>query len=204
MKNFVKFSICLFAFVSIAFTPQPETSNKETVVVIDVSHGGDDFGVQLGTYSEKELVLHIANQIDLLNTNTNLKIHFTRSSDFNATLKQRVEFINDLQPDLVLSLHINENKDENASGAELYISEASKAFVQAEAIAKSLQLQLKTTPINKVHIKKANYFILKNSEAPTVLLQLGYLTNDTDRKLLVDPSVQDHIAKSILGFLSEL
>jgi N-acetylmuramoyl-L-alanine amidase len=194
----------MLALALFAFAPNSEKKGEEIVVVIDVSHGGDDAGVQVSSLSEKELVQQIAKRIEELNSYSNLKIHFTRTSDFNASLTQRVDFISDIQPDLVISLHINESKNTDASGAELYTSTKSARFSQSDAFAKRLQSALLKTSLQQVQLKNADFYILKKSEAPTVLLQLGYLTNSVDRKLLMDPSTQDAIAHSILKFLSEI
>jgi N-acetylmuramoyl-L-alanine amidase len=51
-------------------------------------------------------------------------------------------------------------------------------------------------------IKNAPYFIIKNAKVPAVIIELGYLSNDNDRKTLTDVKEQNKIAESILEFVS--
>ena len=68
-------------------------------------HGGNDPGAQVGSALEKEIVMSIARKIQVLNTNTNIEIILSRDQDQFKSLSERTQFINSLNPDLVISLH---------------------------------------------------------------------------------------------------
>jgi len=106
---------------------------------------------------------------------------------------------------LVLSLHINANSNNEKSGLESYVSDKSPFYEKSNAIANQLNASLANNNSLKVSkTKLAPFHILKKSEAPTVLVELGYLTNAKDRKYLTDEKEQAAIAKNINSFLSDL
>ncbi len=120
MKIVHKSLLVLCVIASLAFTTFQENSEKPIIAVIDVSHGGKDTGTTEADLSEKELVQQIASKMAVLNTNANIQLHFTRKDDSFISLKERVQFINNLKPDMVLSLHINHNDDHSVSGMDVF------------------------------------------------------------------------------------
>ena len=94
----------------------PNLGEKEFNVVIDAAHGGKDYGAVYDEYIEKDIAAVIAGKIKTLNNeNKDIKIHFTRTGDEFMSLNERVEAINKLKPDLVLSLHLNAQNPINTS-----------------------------------------------------------------------------------------
>jgi N-acetylmuramoyl-L-alanine amidase len=191
--------------ISFAFTKPKANEPKPITVVIDAGHGGPDFGASSnGTY-EKVIVSQIAEKVKSLNANKNIIIKLTRTSDELMTLDKRTEYINAVKPDLVLSLHVNSSPNHEKSGVEFYVSDKSPFFEKSSEIARKLNLALEKINSLKVSDTKiAPFHIIKKSEAPAVILELGYLINDNDKKYLTDDSEQNKIAKNIMSFLSEL
>jgi N-acetylmuramoyl-L-alanine amidase len=205
MKKTSLLFLGLTAIVSFAFINPSVTEPKPFTIVIDAGHGGSDFGATFNGTSEKVIVSQIAEKIKSLNENKNITILLTRNSDEFITLEKRTEFINSIKPDLVLSLHINANSNNEKSGLESYVSDKSPFYEKSNAIANQLNASLANNNSLKVSkTKLAPFHILKKSEAPTVLVELGYLTNAKDRKYLTDEKEQAAIAKNINSFLSDL
>lgn len=205
MKKIAPFLLLLSAIISFAFA-NPNPSEAEQInVVIDASHGGYDTGATSFEASEKIIVAQITNKIKSLNKNKNVVLHFTRNSDAFLSLKERTDIINNIKPDLVLSLHVNSNKNKDKSGVELFVSKDSQSYEKSNEIANSLNEKLVKNHNFKVsEIKIAPFFILKNSYAPAILVELGYLSNDDDKKYLTDENQQNQIAKTIVEFIAEL
>jgi N-acetylmuramoyl-L-alanine amidase len=205
MKKTSKFFLILTAIVSFAFIKPGKSEPRQINVVIDAGHGGHDFGATSNSIMEKHIVQQITNKINSLNQNKNIVIHLTRNSDDFVTLSNRTTIINRLKPDLVLSLHANANPDKNKSGVELFVSKESKSYDTSNQIAKNLnEILSKNNTLKTTGVKNANFYILKKSEAPSVIIELGYLTNENDQKYLTDQKEQDRIAESIIEFISEL
>jgi len=181
-------AILLLAF---AFTP---TAKK--IVVIDVGHGGNDPGAQVGSALEKEIVMSIARKIQVLNTNTNIEIILSRDQDQFKSLSERTQFINSLNPDLVISLHAGISNNPQLSGADIFISNQNIKKNQSGVLALNLFYSINS---EKVEIKKADFYVLKNSLAPAALVELGLLSNNEDRAYLTSEAGQKELAQSILN-----
>jgi N-acetylmuramoyl-L-alanine amidase len=205
MKKTAAFSLVAIALISFAFINPNANESKPITVVIDAGHGGSDLGANSDGNFEKIIVSQIAEKVKSLNENKNITILLTRSSDELITLEKRTEYINSVKPDLVLSLHINANPNNEKSGVESYVSDKSSFYEKSNAIANQLNASLaKNNSLKVSKTKLAPFHILKKSEAPAVLVELGYLTNTKDRKYLTDETEQNAIAKNINSFLSDL
>ncbi|WP_300569081.1 N-acetylmuramoyl-L-alanine amidase [Flavobacterium sp.] len=204
MRNVFKIlAVTVVAFSIYAFTTneKPETIK----IVIDAGHGGDDTGAKYGALSEKTIVSQISSKINELNKNTNVEIYFTRTDDSFLTLEKRAKIINDINPDFFLSLHVNSNKNNATLGIESYVAKESAHSEKSLTIANELLLKLsKATNLNSRETKKAPFYILRETNCPGLILELGYLSNENDRNYLTNENNQEIIAKTILEFVSEI
>lgn len=184
-----------------SFIPGKEV--KPLVVVIDSGHGGKDAGVSNDQLSEKEITLSIAEKLAAYNKRGKIKVLLTRTNDDFMTLKNRVAYINEQQPDLFISLHVNQSPNKTANGVESYYYDGEHS-AQSKVYSKILVSEQLKTFSNRGEIKTANFFLLKNTNCPGVLLELGFLSNDTDRQLLSNPQNHNQIAASIYNGLLEI
>lgn len=115
------------------------------------------------------------------------------------TLGWKVRMINALSPDLVIETHLNAFKDSNVSGCEtLYYPEN-----ENEKIAKMIQFEIVNKIGNRDRGVKAreDLFILRRTHCPTFIVELLFITNHNDRKLLKTPEI---IAQGIVKAIEEL
>lgn len=205
MKNTFKFIVALSIVASFAFMNPNNDQKKVITVVIDAGHGGTDDGMKTEGFTEKEIVSSIADKIKANNSDKNVVIHLTRHDDNYVSLQDRAKFINELKPDLVLSLHVNGNENAEASGIEFYVSPKSATYEYTKKIAADLNYRLMTNQHLKSRgIKDADFTLLKNTEYPSITVELGFLSNENDRKYLTDTNQQEKIAETILGLISTL
>ncbi|KQB40131.1 hypothetical protein B6A10_04600 [Flavobacterium sp. L1I52] len=203
MKKIVYLLLISLVIVSFGFEKSTDFAPKKINVVIDLGHGGTDFGATIKNIHEKNIVEQIAKKIK--STNKDVQLYFTRTEDQFVSLQDRVNFINELKPDLVLSIHVNANRDNQKSGAEFFIATQNDFSKKSTEIANELSTKLSENNFIKINtLKTAPFFILKNTKAPALLLELGYLTNENDFKYLTDGDSQDKIANSISEYLSKL
>lgn len=189
--------VCL----SFAFIPK----NEKITVVIDAGHGGLDLGATTNGLSEKEIVSSIAQKIKNLNSNSNIEILFTRDEDLDISLQDRVQFINAMKPDLVISLHANASKNTNANGLEVFVSDKSVEYIASNELAQKFSTTISGKTELKIHsVNKGPFFILRKSDAPAMLIELGYLTNEKDKVYLENKENQIKIAQNILDFVANL
>ena len=197
----MKLLIVGLVFLSFTFIPKSE----KITVIIDAGHGGSDWGAITNGLSEKEIVSSIAQKIRNLNSNSNIEILLTRDDDQNIPNEERVAFINAMKPDLVISLHANTSKSIESNGLEVFVSEKSTEYIASKNFASKFvasmtnKIPLKIRPLNK-----GNFLILRKSEVPTMLVELGYLSNEKDKSYLENKDNQIEIAQNILNFVANL
>tara|TARA_R110002126_G_scaffold274343_1_gene419325 strand:- start:1870 stop:2487 length:618 start_codon:yes stop_codon:yes gene_type:complete len=204
MKKIIKLFLIFIAFTSFAFISPKNKVIKQLNVVIDAGHGGEDFGVNQDDLSEKKIVEQVITKIKAFSKNKNIIFHFTRSTDKFIPLQDRTDFINTIKPDLVLSIHVNASKNSTTSGMEFYVSKESNSYEKSNLIAENFQTKFLNSNFKVAEIKNANFFILKNSKVPAVIMELGYLTNERDKKNLSNNNEQNQIAKKIIECIAEL
>lgn len=172
------------------------TNIEKTTVVIDVGHGGHDNGAAIESITEKEITLAVAKKIKELNTNSNVEIILTRDSDNFSSLEERIKLINDLNPDYVISLHVNYTNKTDKNGVEIYVPLKEELKEKSTHFAERI-LRVFEQGNSKAEIKHANFMILRNVNCPVTLIELGYLTNENDRQYLTSEKGQSEIAEAI-------
>ena len=202
MKRKIGFYLLLGGILSLAFVKKDD---KQIHVVIDAGHGGIDRGALHEEVAEKDIVDAITTKIKLQNKDADVVLHFTRIGDEFVALSDRTAKINEIKPDLVLSLHVSSNALSAASGFEVFVAKEGEHKTKSLAMAKKLSEKFKRNQGFKLRgVKEAPFYILKNSQAPAIVVELGFLSNPDDRKVLTDDAQQAAIASTILEFAGEL
>lgn len=178
--------------------------NKKKIIVIDTGHGGKDLGATKDDLEEKKLLSEITKKIKAMYSDSDVSIHFTRTEDEFISLKDRTEFINSINPDLLISLHINSSKNIDSNGFEIYITDKADLFDKTKILAEKLSLKLSKTQLKSGGLKTASFMILKNSDCPSMIVELGFISNENDRKFIASEKGQTEIAKNILEFISNI
>lgn len=181
----------IFAFKSL---------EDKKVIVIDAGHGGHDIGAKMYGFEEKIIVENISKKIKEQNKDANLEIVLLRDGDHFMELRERVSIINNLKPDLVVSLHVNAiMANWQMNGIDGYISSKNEKFKQQSTeSAEKLLNTISSEKLTKGKVKEAPFYIMKNSDCPAVLIELGYLTNENDRNYITSEEGQNEIAEKIL------
>lgn len=205
----------LLARKGAALAAAHEVEDTSLCIVIDAGHGGNDPG-KIGVHNEleKDINLALAQKLEPLLTNKQIKVIQTRESDIcladesAASLKRedmqkRVQIIHDAAPVLVVSIHQNSYTDSSVAGPQVFYyagSDEGKAF--AACMQESLNTYLSP---EKARNTKANndYYILKNTSAPTIIIECGFLSNPTEATLLTDELYQDKVVRAIYMGLCE-
>jgi N-acetylmuramoyl-L-alanine amidase len=196
MKNLSK----IFGLVAVLILVMSFASSNKKTIVIDVSHGGKDAGALVNGIEEKDIILDIAQRIQKLNKNQNTEIILTRDIDEFLSLSERTEKINEIKPDYVISLHANQVANENVNGIQIFLAENDQRFNKSGELAIKL---LQSFTFSNVEIKKGDFYILKNIDAPGALIELGFLSNAEDFQNLTTESGKEKLALSILNALNQ-
>ncbi len=166
-------------------------------IILDAGHGGNDTGVKTDEFQEKDIVLNIANVIKDNNPSSNINFVMLRNGDEQIINTQRANKINELKPDLVLSLHVNYNIKETVEGTETHVSPMNAFYDKAKELAEKISTNISSLGFKNLGVIDTNSKVLRDSKTPTVMIEIGYLTNDADRKYLTNDKNYINIAKQI-------
>lgn len=203
VKRTFKMTSVLLLFAGIfAFSSYKDLKNP-LVVVIDAGHGGKDSGNLSEQNKEKYIVLQISNLLASL-SDEKVEIVLTRNNDEFLTLKERAEFVNNKKPDLFLSLHCNAHQDKSISGIEAYYNPKHQLNETSLNYAEVLVAHQLGNFSSRGVKKASGFYLLKNTSVPGVYLELGFLTNESDRLVLTDKVQQVKIAESIYDGLLDI
>jgi len=180
----------------------PKQAEKKKVVVIDPGHGGEDPGkVGVNDTLEKDINLQIALKLKPLLEEKGIEIVMTRESDEvpkdnKEDLQGRVKLINDTKPSIVVCIHQNSFTDASVKGAQVFYYAGSDI---SENAAQILQEEFRSVDTDNTRQIKANdnYFLLKRTEVPAVIVECGFLSNYEEAQKLVTEEYQKEIATAI-------
>lgn len=176
------------------------------IVLLDAGHGGKDSGAVRGSkLIEKQLNLTVLYQYAkeyFESSNSSIKAYWTRHDDTFINLYKRPTLSTKYQADLFVSLHMNSAGSHSANGIETYYSKDnnSKSFsgITSKKFAKVMQSTLVDSLGSKDRgVKQAAFIVAKNNTVPAILIELGFITGNTDSKKLKKASYQKKAAKSI-------
>lgn len=198
------------------------------VIVIDPGHGGANVGTHsaLDGRFEKEFTLDIALRLKPLLETNGWTVFLTRTADIDFANSNRVTFAQAHRADLFISLHFNATGDRspNISGIETYCmtpvglpSTLTRGYSDPmfahlpnnDFDAQNLQFAVKlqdalvhATGFDDRGVCRARFMtVLQGQQRPSVLLEMGYLSNPHDAKLIESPDFRQKLAETIAGAL---
>ena len=222
-----KFFFLLFLFITfLTFPVSAQKDGKTFKVVIDAGHGGKDPGC-LGAYTkENDVALNIALKTgNLISDNCpNVKVIYTRNTDVFVELYRRAKIANDNHADLFISFHCNASENKSAHGIDTWVmglhkSEANLAVARAEnsAMLKEKNYEqnyggfknlINTTHLRDRGVNQAGYWVLWAVSMPSILIEMGFLTNPTEEKFLSEEknkaSIADAIYRAFVSYYSQV
>lgn len=164
-------------------------------VVIDAGHGGKDPGAVGNNLKEKDINLNVAlllkKKLEPYKEKINLKL--TRENDSFLELSERVKISNNFNTNLFISIHCNSSSNSTAKGIETYCYKLSNKkgadAIHSEIIDKKIYSKDRG-------VKEASYYVLKNTKAHALLIELAFISNTEDAKILKEK--QNDFAEAIL------
>lgn len=180
---------------------------KGKTIVIDPGHGGSDTGAIGPTgVREKNVSLAVAKKVQNLLTSSGARVVMTRTRDVdvyapNATDKQELQARcnvanRDNRTALFVSIHCNAFSNPAANGMETYYCAGSqKGYAAAKYINEELA---RAGGLFNRGVKTANYYVLRHTNMPATLLELAFVTNYKEEKLLNSDAYQTKLANAIV------
>lgn len=209
----------LFIYLLIIFIGMTKTYFKDTRqtfsmpvckknIVIDAGHGAWDPGkVAKDGSLEKDINLDIAKKLQIYLEQSGSFVLTTRIEDEALStkkredLKERKNIANGENVDLLVSIHQNSFPKESVRGAQVFYYDGSE---KSKMLAECIQERLKEIDKNNTRVAKSNkdYYLLKRTTVPSVIVECGFLSNYEENQKLKTNEYQDKLAWSIyLGIL---
>ena len=176
----------------------------KAVIVLDAGHGGWDPG-KTGTdgANEKELNLAVVGKLAEYLEQGGAEVILTRESDDalgegkRTDMAERRRIANESGADILVSIHQNAFPSAKVRGAQVFYHNSSgEGKVLAECVQESLRHRVDGSN-NRQAKENKDYYILRTTEIPAVIVECGFLSNAEEEKLLNDATYQEKLAWAI-------
>ena len=185
------------------------------VVYLDAGHGGYDPGASYFGISEKSLTLAIQSRVKAKLEAEGYQVVTTRTSDTYVDLTDRSRVANASESDIFVSIHINASGSSAAQGIETYYYQPYAEYpsrINATYHANPTRLSMSDTLANAIQsslinatgaqnqgVKRQTFAVLRETTAPAVLLELGFLSNPQEAARLNTSAYQETLANAIVA-----
>lgn len=215
----LRYKICvLFLFIFSVFTVDLVSADVNNlplfgkVIYIDAGHGGVDPGAMYKDIMEKDINLSISKVLEDKLEKLGAIVYLTRYGDYDlavthtinrkrSDLSRRGNIINRSMCDLFVSIHLNAESTGIWRGAQVFYNNNNE---KNERFAKILQSNFKKRLSSRRDYKLSNdLYLQKRIDRPGVLIEVGFLSNASDRYLLKQDSYQNKVANVIADSMIE-
>ncbi|ASZ06886.1 MULTISPECIES: N-acetylmuramoyl-L-alanine amidase family protein [Enterococcus] len=180
-------------------TQNQPASLSDAVIVLDPGHGGDDVGALSNDEQteEKTLTLSTAKKLKAALEAEGATVYLTHTTDEFIQLGDICTFSKEKSADVFISLHADSTEIANeATGITTYYY-----YEKNEELAQTIADGFSELPLNSRGIMYGNYQVLRENLQPAILVEMGYMNNDSDLAELVTDDYQEKFAESLTNSL---
>ena len=175
------------------------TGLEGRLILLDPGHGGMDGGAVGNSIIEKDINLDIALKLRGMLEEKGAVVVMTRSLDTKVDLLDRSSMANLLLPDAVVCIHSNSVISEAPNGTETY-------YYNAEELSRELAASVHKSLVDRIKLSsrgvfKKEYHMVKETLSPSILVEVGFLSNKQDALRLADPAFRQLAAEGIFDGL---
>jgi N-acetylmuramoyl-L-alanine amidase len=223
-KLIIGVTIACLIFLSAQAEAFLQAQQHRFQVIIDPGHGGTDSGARIyDRVTEKDLTLAISLLLQKeLEKTSQFTVRLTRTSNQTISMEDRARLIMSVHPDIVISIHLNAGFGKNSSGFEAYFSESGQRVnsrknagsdeagqIVADMTANRylndsvrlarliLREQEDVFPRKSRGLREVNLPLQTLINMPYVLIEVGFATQEDDRKKIMEASTQQAIATAM-------
>lgn len=202
MKHKIYF-LFLFFFFLITNVNSKSLPLKDKIIVLDPGHGGVDKGASYYNENESDLVLNISTILKEELEKKGAIVYQTRKGNYDLSspntkrrkksdFDNRIKFINEINPTLIISIHLNASNNNNYNGIQIFYKNNNEL---AQSISNALNLRRKP-------VKRNNIYLLNNLKYDAFLIEWGFISNYNDlRKIKDKNNIRQTSLKLINGLL---
>ena len=179
----------------------PSLDLKNLVIAVDAGHGGDNNGADGITSKvlEKDYTLLIAKELQAALIKKKATVVMTREKDTSLSMPERIMYLRDKSPDLLISIHLNSSGVDSIQGVSTYYRYIGFRPLSMAILNKMKELDLKEYG----NIGSFNFSLSGPTDYPNCLVEVAFLSNKEDEKKILSPAFHKAVAKKIVEGIEE-
>ncbi len=201
----MRWLLFVLSLILISATPTGAilTAPDAPTIVIDVGHGGTDRGARghVPYCEEKKICLLTARLVKQYLDQLGYHVVMTRNTDDFISLPKRVEIAIQAQANIFVSVHFNSSRSTEAQGIEVFFHDSKENRNRTSAsrkLAESvLSRVIRRTSATSRGVKKGNFYVIRETDMPAILVEGGFISNPDERVLLKSRDYQEKIARGV-------
>ena len=173
------------------------------LIIIDPGHGGIDGGAVKAGINEKDINLDVSKMIAQILAKKGYKVELTRWDDRTMSLEERVEFSDKKRAEIFVSIHVNSSVSSEPNGIETHWW-TDDGFNLAQVVHEEFAKKVKAEDRGLI---KSKFYVINHTKAKSILVEIGFISNDNERSELVTQSrkqkTAEGIAEGIVKFIKK-
>ncbi len=202
-------NITLAKKITEEITEEITDENKiKNLIIVDPGHGGFDPGAcGPSGLTEKEVNLDIALKIKDNLHNSGYNVMLTREKDEFISLKERVQIANEAGGLVFVSIHNNSSCRNYSEGTETFLApnRDGKCLLLAQLMQEELLAELNLVDRG---VKKDNFYVIKYTDMPAILVEIAFLSNPHEEALLENElfrqKAAEAVGRAIINYLNRV
>jgi N-acetylmuramoyl-L-alanine amidase len=191
-----------FNKLTIRVKRQPPVLNlKKLVIAVDAGHGGTNIGATgiVTGIQEKDYTLLIAKELEKALRQKKAKVIMTRINDTTLSMPERIRFLKQQNPDLLLSVHLNSSSSDTVRGVSTYYRYIGFRPLSMAILHSMLQIKLNEF----ANVGSFNFALSGLTDYPNCLVEVAFLSNKKDEKKILDPKFRKQVAGGIVAGIED-
>lgn len=173
---------------------------SKMTIAIDAGHGGTNIGAT-GSKTEtreKDYTLLIAKQLEIALKQKKAKVIMTREKDTTLSMYERIAFLKQLNPDLLISIHLNSSDVDTVRGVSTYYR-----YIGFRPLSQAILNSMLQTGLHEFGNVGSFNFSLNGPTYPNCLVEVAFLSNAADEKRILNPKFRQLVAKKIVAGIED-
>ena len=181
------------------------------VIYIDAGHGGVDPGAMSSKFLEKDMNLLLSQELEKKLVSKGAVVYKTRDGDYDLSsstsnrkrndLYNRVKLINNSNPDMYISIHLNSSPSNKWNGVQVFYSNVLK---ENKVLGEIITNNLKKNMHNIRDLKQENsYYMYSKIKVPGILLEAGFISNSNDNYKIRQKDYRSKLLNNIVSGIEE-
>ncbi len=179
--------------------PLTRTGLDGVVIFLDPGHGGTDPGaIGYSGRFEKTINLMLALELKQALEAKGAKVHLSRNDDSAVGLTDRAVMAENVQADLFVSIHHNAHENRSYHGTSVYYSATNASSMESQRLARNIHKEMLALGLADDGVRERDYRVLKLTNMPAVLVEVGYISNPWEEANLYESSFRTQVVNSMV------